>query len=75
METATARPYAETVSSFAQELEASRCDRCSAQARVLLGLHAGRLTFCGHHWNRYEDTLIKLGVRVLASSLDQLLTS
>lgn len=34
-----------------------RCDRCSAQAFVLVKMMAGELMFCGHHFNEYELNL------------------
>lgn len=34
-----------------------RCDRCSAQAFVLVKLVSGELFFCGHHFNEYEFNL------------------
>jgi hypothetical protein len=35
-----------------------RCDRCSAEALVLVKGVTGELMFCGHHYNKIvEDTL------------------
>ena len=34
-----------------------RCDRCSAQALVLVRGVAGELQFCGHHYNKYSEKL------------------
>ena len=31
-----------------------RCDKCNAQAFVLIKLMHGELMFCGHHFNEYE---------------------
>lgn len=34
-----------------------RCDKCSAQAFVLVKMMAGELVFCGHHFTEYEINL------------------
>ncbi len=34
-----------------------RCDRCGAQAKALVTLHAGHLLFCGHHATAYAAAL------------------
>lgn len=34
-----------------------RCDKCQAQAFVLVKLANGELYFCGHHFNKYEINL------------------
>lgn len=34
-----------------------KCDSCSAQALWLARGTAGELFFCGHHRNKYKDTL------------------
>ena len=38
-----------------------RCDSkdCPAQAFVLVKFITGELLFCGHHYNKYEASLIK----------------
>ena len=33
----------------------ARCDMCGAQGVVQVQLVAGELTFCKHHFERYED--------------------
>lgn len=75
MESTTAGIYPVDVITRATALDSSRCDRCGAAARVLVSLSRNQLTFCGHHWHRYEAQLIKDGWAVQASSLDQLTTS
>ena len=41
-----------------QQLKVSdRCDKCQAQAFVLVKLASGELYFCGHHFNEYELNL------------------
>jgi len=37
-----------------------RCDRCGAQAFVVCQLTEGELMFCGHHFAKYQDNLIKV---------------
>ena len=44
---------------------ADRCDRCSAQAFVLVKMVAGELMFCGHHFNKYEDFLNTMAFEVI----------
>jgi len=34
-----------------------RCDRCNAQALVRARGVNGELLFCGHHYNKYSETL------------------
>ena len=34
-----------------------RCDRCNAQAFVLVKGMSGELLFCGHHFTKYEVAL------------------
>lgn len=34
-----------------------RCDRCGAQAFVLVRGVSGELLFCGHHYTKHEDAL------------------
>lgn len=44
---------------------ADRCDRCPAQAFVLVkGVH-GELMFCGHHYAKHEVELIKFAYEVI----------
>ena len=35
-----------------------RCDRCSAQALVLVRGMSGELMFCGHHYNKIVDNAV-----------------
>ena len=34
-----------------------RCDRCGAQAKTRVTLHAGELLFCGHHYREHAEAL------------------
>ena len=34
------------------------CDRCVAKAYFLVSLTAGDLYFCGHHFSKYQNTLV-----------------
>jgi hypothetical protein len=44
-----------------------RCDRCNAAGKLRLTITGDReLVFCGHHANRYADTLAKITVRYWA---------
>ena len=46
-----------------------RCDRCGAAGKVRVFLPTGGdLTFCGHHANRYADTIRTTGNRVVVES-------
>jgi len=42
-----------------------RCDRCDAQAFVLVSLINGELMFCGHHYNKYSNSLNKSAYKVV----------
>lgn len=42
-----------------------RCDRCSAEALVLVRGINGELLFCGHHYNKIVDN--KVGYKKLMS--------
>jgi len=42
-----------------------RCDRCSAQAFVIVKMVAGELYFCGHHFNKYSEPLNKVSFEVV----------
>ncbi len=33
-----------------------RCDRCTAQAYVLVSFATGTLLFCGHHFDEYSPS-------------------
>jgi hypothetical protein len=69
-------PYDQDMPSLEDELAASHCDRCIAEARVLLtGPGGGQLALCGNHWHRHEEQLIKEGWAVSASSIDKLTTT
>jgi hypothetical protein len=42
----------------AQQLTAKdRCDRCDAQAWVIVKGVSGELFFCGHHFTKHEEAL------------------
>jgi hypothetical protein len=75
MATATVTAYPETVPSWTEELERSRCDRCSAVARLLLTGPAGTLTLCAHHWAQHEERLTLAGFAVRADSREELTKS
>jgi hypothetical protein len=46
-----------------------RCDRCGAAAKLTVILTAGgELAFCGHHGNRYVDTILAIADRVVIES-------
>jgi hypothetical protein len=55
-----------------EELAGSRCDRCNAEARVLVALGRLRLALCGHHYRRQEDALATSDWRVVADSRPEL---
>jgi len=43
-----------------------RCDaKCPAQAFVLVKFLTGELAFCGHHFDRYEASIIKDSYEVI----------
>lgn len=42
-----------------------RCDRCPAQAFVLVKGVAGELMFCGHHFAENEVSLIKFAYEII----------
>jgi hypothetical protein len=46
-------------------LIADRCDRCGAQAFVLVKGVAGELYFCGHHYSKSEDALVKFSYEII----------
>lgn len=41
-----------------------RCDRCGAQAFASVVLKTGDLLFCGHHFSRYEVSLVSVALAV-----------
>jgi len=44
---------------------ADRCDRCAAQAFILVKGVSGELYFCGHHYASNEEALIKFSYEVV----------
>lgn len=44
---------------------ADRCDRCNSQAFVLVKGIAGELMFCGHHYNKNEEALVKYAYEII----------
>lgn len=42
-----------------------RCDRCNAQARVLVRGIRGELSFCSHHFNKHEKELISWSYEIV----------
>ena len=42
-----------------------RCDRCGAQAFVLVKGITGELMFCGHHFANFEDNLTKFSYEIV----------
>ena len=52
-----------TLASVSLLTAADRCDRCTAQARVLAVLNSGgELLFCGHHGRVHREALEKIAV-------------
>lgn len=56
---------------------ADRCDRCGAQAYVLLNVFVPssgdrELALCAHHYQQHERQLLRSGVRVLLDQRRQL---
>ena len=48
-----------------RELKVSdRCDSCGAQAFVLVELINGELLFCGHHYNKHSEKLVKTAINI-----------
>ena len=43
----------------------TRCDRCSAEALVLVKGVSGELMFCGHHYAKNEIALIKFSYEII----------
>jgi hypothetical protein len=42
-----------------------RCDRCSAAGKLrIMTAGGGQLVFCGHHANKYAESLVKIAVDV-----------
>lgn len=44
---------------------ADRCDRCNSQAFVLVKGVSGELMFCGHHYAKNEEALIKFAYEIV----------
>lgn len=44
-----------------------RCDRCVAEARVLIEISGGKLMFCQHHYNKHEKALKEQGAMMIFS--------
>jgi hypothetical protein len=44
---------------------ADRCDRCNAQAFVLVNFMEGELYFCGHHFSKHELMLREKGYEII----------
>ena len=42
-----------------------RCDRCRAQAFILVKGVSGELYFCGHHYAANEQALIKFSYEII----------
>jgi ribosomal protein L37E len=42
-----------------------RCDRCGAQAFVIVKMVAGELYFCGHHFNKHNQALNKVSFEII----------
>lgn len=60
---------------------ADRCDRCIAQAHVVVeisysaprdGVTEGSLYLCGHHYEAHSEALKEAGVRILADTRQSL---
>ncbi|GAA2513283.1 DUF7455 domain-containing protein [Pilimelia columellifera] len=44
-----------------------RCDRCNAAAKLRIMLAGGgELVFCGHHANKFADSLVETAVQYAA---------
>lgn len=44
---------------------ADRCDRCRAQAYVLVLFSEHELLFCAHHYRKFEPALLKLDTVII----------
>jgi hypothetical protein len=51
-----------------QDLAASHCDRCTAEARVLVARGPARMALCGHHYHQHEDALATGDWKVVADT-------
>jgi len=45
--------------------QSDRCDRCAAQAFVLVNFMEGELFFCGHHFSDHELMLREKGYEII----------
>ncbi|WP_433827429.1 DUF7455 domain-containing protein [Actinoplanes sp. CA-015351] len=42
-----------------------RCDRCGAAAKLEVEVSSGgELAFCGHHANRYDADILRIGSKI-----------
>ena len=57
----------------ALDLQCDRCDRCGAQAYVVIEVSGVELLFCGHHFNTHCMTIIERGYAIVADEREQLL--
>lgn len=56
----------ETMMKSERQIKVSdRCDRCGAQAFVLVKLVAGVLQFCSHHYNQHAESLNKMAFEIV----------
>jgi hypothetical protein len=46
-------------------MEWIKCDSCSAQALFLTRSTSGELYFCGHHRNKYSETIDKWAFEIV----------
>ena len=44
---------------------ADRCDRCAAQAFIIVNFMEGELYFCGHHFSDHEFMLREKGYEII----------
>ena len=62
--TPTLTPPVEAVAPPAAD---ERCDRCNAAGKLRITIaDGGQLVFCGHHANKYAESLKKIAVHVAA---------
>ena len=55
----------DTLEKNRQLLIADRCDRCGSQAFVLVKMVAGELYFCGHHYQKHQQTLDRVAFEII----------
>jgi len=55
----------ETLDKKKKLLVSDRCDRCGAQAFVLVKMVAGELYFCSHHFNKHEKALDSMAFEII----------